>query len=276
METTLFHVFRNTPSGREILLQSLYFCKQAGASIIIYVPEHTKFLMYFDNDVVQVDLDGSYLTDPATAQEHVKFLTETAGITPRLIQPRNFTASTLPDLPVDFDFMCCPRSISDLSTKVSLGHIGPKVRRIINSARFPVLIPSSLFREWDSIIVFFGGSVNAVKALKLGLRLSRITGKPLDIFTHAGTRGKAHYEEILQERNMDQIVGEKVRNWYCFENGTFEHELWQVPCNSLVVLGAYGHGVVKEVLFGSTMEMVQSVVTNTMLIVGPNYIGPQD
>ncbi|ACN14750.1 UspA12 [Desulforapulum autotrophicum HRM2] len=275
METTLFHVFRNTPLGREILMQSLFFCKQTRSSINIYIPEFIKFLMYFDNDVVQVDLDPSYLTQPETAEAHARALAEAAGIEPRIIGPMNFTASTLPDLPVDFDFMCCPRSISDLSTKISLGHIGPKVRRIINSARFPVLIPSSQFKEWVSIIVFFGGSVNAVKALKLGLYLSRSTGLPLDIFTQAGKFTKDHFNEILRERDLYDVVDATVRKWYFYDQGKFEHNLYDVPHNALAVLGAYGHGLVKEVLFGSTMEMVQSTLTNTLLIAGPNYVMSQ-
>jgi nucleotide-binding universal stress UspA family protein len=242
----------------------------------VYIPGHTKFLMYFDNDVVQVDLDGSYLTDPSTAGDHVLSLAGEQGLAPRLIQPKNFTASTLPDIPVDFDFMCCPRSISDLSTKISLGHIGPKVRRIINAARFPVMIPCSLFRPWTSITVFFGGSANAVKALKLGLRLSRLSGRPLDLFTYDGGKGRSHYEEILRQRGLEEAVRDKVRTWHFLEDGVFEHRLWEVSHDSLVVLGAYGHGLVKEVLFGSVMEMVQSTLTNTMLIVGPNYVGPQD
>ena len=276
METTMFHVFRNTPQGRESFLQSLCFCRQTGASIVVYIPEHTKFLMYFDNDVVQVDLDRSYLTDPGTALDHARTLADGAGITPRFIQPKNYTASTLPDLPVDFDFMCCPRSISDLSTKISVGHIGPKVRRIINSARFPVLMSGTMFREWDGITVFFGGSTNAVKALKLGLRLSRVTGKPLDLFTHGANRDRDHYETILRARGLEKAVKEHVREWYFFDKGEFEHALWEVPNTSLVILGAYGHGVVKEVIFGSTMEMTQSVLTNPMLIVGPNYVEFQD
>ncbi|HKK90248.1 MAG TPA: universal stress protein [Desulfobacteraceae bacterium] len=275
METTLFHVFRNTPLGREIFMQSLYFCRQANASIVVYLPEYTKFLMYYENDVVQVDLDDSYLTMPDTAKKHARQLADDSGITPRFIEPKNFTASTLPDIPVDFDFMCCPRSISDLSSKISLGHIGPKVRRIINAARFPVLMPSALFKEWESIVVFFGGSANAVKALKLGLLLSRLSNKPLDLFTQAGRRSKEDFQEILEQKNLDKEVEEQARDWHFFTEGKFKHNLYQVPHNALVVLGAYGHGVVKDVLFGSTMEIVQSTLPNTMLIAGPNYVVKQ-
>ncbi len=232
--------------------------------------------MYYDNDVVQVDLDQSYLTKPTTAKSHAMELALEMGVEPRFIVPRNFTASTLPDMPVDFDFMCCPRSISDLSTKISLGHIGPKVRRIINSAHFPILMPSPLFKEWKSIIVFFGGSHNSLKALKLGLRLRELTGMDLDIFTHSGSASshKESFVEKLKEAGLEKIVHDNVRKWYFFDEDKFQHNLYSVPHNALAVLGAYGHGLVKDLLFGSTMEVIQTVLPNTLLVVGPNYVVP--
>ena len=122
---------------------------------------------------------------------------------PKFLTPKNFTASTLPDIPTNFDFMCCPRSVSDLSSKIGLGYIGPRVRRIVSSARFPVLITSPVFKPWKRLAVFFGGSANALNALKLGLRLARETGVPLDIFTQAENHSREDYEAIVQEAQFD-------------------------------------------------------------------------
>ncbi len=217
MDTQLFHIFRNTPLGRETLLQSIYFCKKAGASLIIYLPEFTKFLMYFENDVVQIDLDGSYLTSPETALKHAKELLDQGKIKARFLEPKNFTASTLPDISTNFDFMCCPRSISDLSSKIGLGYIGPRVRRIVNSARFPVLITSSIFKKWRSIAVFFGGSANAVNALKLGFRISRASEMPLSVYTHMENTSKESYEEIITSENLEEEMDNYVTEWRMFE-----------------------------------------------------------
>jgi hypothetical protein len=74
MFSQLFHIFRNTPFGRETFMQSLYFCQQIKSTPVVYIPQFIKFLMYFDNDVVQVDLDASYLTDPDTAEAHAREL----------------------------------------------------------------------------------------------------------------------------------------------------------------------------------------------------------
>ena len=271
MDAQLFHIFRNTPLGRETLLQSIYFCKKAGSSLIIYIPEFTKFLMYFENDVVQIDLDDSYLTSPETVLKHAKELLDQGKIKARFLEPKNFTASTLPDISTNFDFMSCPRSISDLSSKIGLGYIGPRVRRIVNSARFPVLITSSVFKKWQSIAVFFGGSANAVNALKLGFRISRASEMPLSVYTHMENVSKESYEEIIKNENLEEEMDRYVTEWHMFERGKFEENIYDVPHDALVVLGAYGHSLIKNIFFGSKMEKIQATITNNLLIAGPNY-----
>jgi hypothetical protein len=271
MEAQLFHIFRNNPLGRETLLQSIYFCKTAGASPVIYIPEFRKFLMYFDNDVVQVDLDNSYLTSPDTARKHATELLELNGITARFLEPKHYTASTLPDIQTNFDFMACPRSISDLSSKIGLGYIGPRVRRIVNSARFPVLITSPVYKPWNSIAVFFGGSANALNALKLGFRIKRDSGLPLNVFTHINKTSRESYEKAIKDENLEEEMDRFVDKWHVFETGVFEENLYEVPHDALVVLGAYGHGVIRTIVFGNKMEKIQSTISNNLLIVGPNY-----
>ena len=271
MNNQLLHIFRNTPLGRETLLQSLYFCKLVGASLVIYLPEFTKFLMYFDNDVVQIDLDESYLSSPATARNHAEQLVKDAGSHARFIEPKNFTATTLPDLPTNFDFMCCPRSISDLSSKIGLGYIGPRVRRIVRSAKFPVLMTSSVFKPWESIAVFFGGSANAVNALRLGIRINRLTQKPLNVYTQLENKTQAELEQAIETAQLKPSLDEYVNKWFFFEQNTFEENLYEVPHDALIILGAFGHGLIRNIVFGSKMEKVQSVMPNNMLIVGPKY-----
>ena len=275
MESRLLHIFRNTPLGREYLLQSAYFCKGIQAVPVIYLPETVKFLMYFENDVVQVDLDSSYLSARDTARQHAIEIVTSAGLPePRFIEPKHFTASTLPDIPVNFDFMCVPRTITDLSSKIGLGYIGPRVRRIVQSAKFPVLIPSCVYKEWKSITVFFGGSANALNTLRLGLRLSRLTGLPLDLFTQTGKHSMKDHKERIKGENLEAEVDSAVRNWQVFEDGNLDEHLYSVAHDALAVMGAYGHGIIREVLFGSTMEKIQSVLPNNLLIVGPNYQSP--
>jgi len=271
MENRLLHIFRNNPFGRETLLQSIYFCNKVGAFPVIYIPKTTKFLMYFDNDVVQVDLDKSYLISPETAKKRATELLEQGGISARFLDPKHFTASTLPDIHTNFDYMCCPRSVSDMSSKIGLGYIGPRVRRIVRSARFPVLITSPVYKEWKSIAVFFGGSANAIKALRLGFHIARASGIQLDVFTQTEKFSKEDYQQIIKDRNLEEEMELYVKQWHFFENRVFEENLYDVPHDALVILGAFGHGVIRNFVFGSKMEKIQSTISNNLLIAGPNY-----
>ena len=272
MQDRLLHVFRNTPSGRETLLQSLYFCNTLGVTPHVYIPESTQFLMYFEHDAVQVDLDGSYLTSPRSAADHVAELSEQFGIKPVFMVPKNFTASQLPDVPTTFNYMCCPRTISDMSAKIGLGYIGPKVRRIIKSSTFPVLMSSSVYKPWKSITVFYGGSQNANKAFRWGLHLSRKSGYPMDMFTFTKDHDAEYFSRQLEEHDLSEAVGQHVRRWYRSGDGSFEENLYAVAHDALLVVGAYGHGVIKDLLFGSKMEAIQTWMPNNILLVGPQCV----
>jgi len=270
MNYKLLHIFRNTPFGRETFLQSLYFCKTINAYPVVYIPKSDKFLLYFSNDAVQVDLDHSYLNMPETAKERVEQLFEEVGLKPRYYEPKNYTASTLPDISTNFDYLCSPRSVSDLSSKIGLGHIGPKVRRIIKHATFPVLITSPVFKSWKSISVFFGGSENAMNALTLGLKTAMASGLPLNIYTLLEKKGEQDYRELIKKNNLESLVNQYSQQWYFYNKPEFETMLYEVPHDSLIVLGAYGHGVIKEILLGSKMERIQSTMTNNLLVTGPH------
>jgi hypothetical protein len=269
----LLHVFRNTPLGRESMLQSAHFCKTLSVSLHVYVPESKQFKMYFEHDIVQVDLDGSYLASPSTAEEHARQLAETYGIKPNFFTPKNYGASQLPDIPTHFTYMCCPRSISDLSSKIGLGFIGPKVRRIIKLSAFPVLLTGGIFKEWRSITVFYGGTCNNNKSLRWGVYLSELSGMPLDLFTYGEHRGDYEcYETEIKNKDLWDPTQQKLRAWHRIDQGSFEEGLYAIDHDSLLIVGACGHGLIKDILFGSKMETIQSWMPNNMLLIGPNCI----
>lgn len=269
MQANLFHVFRNTPLGRETLMQSIYFCKTLDLELTIYIPDAVRFMMYFDFEAVQVDLDRSYLNGPETATERARALAAKAGLKPRFLYPKNRTASDLPDIPTQFAFMSCPRSISDLSSKIGLGYIGPKVRRIIRTADFPVLMTSPVFKPWKSIAVLFGGSESALNALRSGVQIAKRSGYPLDLFIQL-EQDEAFYQEQIRDAGLEKAVDRHCRHRHQFSKGTFNHNLYDLPHDALVLSGAYGHGLFTNLLFGSKMEIAQNTLTNNMLVSGPH------
>ncbi len=271
----MFHVFRNTPHGRETLLQTAYFCKKMNVSPVVYIPAHTSFLLYMENEVVQVDLDKSYLQSPQTAREHVNEVMAEMGLAPpRFFVPRHFSTPSLPDVPVSFNFMTCPKTISNLSAKAGTGYIGPRIRRIFKAATFPILIPPPVFKPFNSIAVMFGGAANAVNAMRLAVRLNRFSNMPVSLYTaEEGRKGSKYYEKLLAKNALTNIFAQTVSQWHTFPMKDFTESLYMVPHDALVVMGAYGHGVIRQLLMGSTLETIQATLPNSLLIVGSNYRG---
>ena len=267
--TSLFHVFRNTPFGRDTLLQSVYFARKLDLPITLYIPKHQQFIMHFTNASVTVDLDRGFLASQETARLHAENILLENDIKTHFFEPTNFTSLDLPDVPASCSYMCCPRSISDLSTKIGMGYIGPKVRQIVQNAGFPVLIPTPVYKEWHRVVAFFGGSENAVKAVKLAAREAKASGLPLHLFTKSENKPQTEYEDLLLHNGLKEVLENQIENWLFFSEGKFNELLYEVPSDALVVLGAYGHGAIKEILFGSKMEEIQSVLPNNMLIIGP-------
>ena len=72
MKDHLLHIFRNSPVGRENLMQSAYFCaQQVGMSLAVYIPTTTQFVLPFATHSLVIELDASYLQHPSTAQQHM-------------------------------------------------------------------------------------------------------------------------------------------------------------------------------------------------------------
>jgi hypothetical protein len=252
-------------------MQSVYFCQMLDIGLDIFIPHTTSFMMYFDREAVQVDLDRSYLSDPESARDRAGAIATKAGLKPRFLEPKHRTTRALPDVPTHYQFLCCPRSISDLSTKIGLGYIGPKVRHIVRAARFPVLMTAAVFKSWQSLAVLFGGSESACNALASGLRIAERAGVALDVFVQK-EHATSYYEERVQAAGLEAALNGRVRCWQWFDEGEFAVNLYQVPHDALVLSGAYGHGVIKHVLFGGKLETAQSTLTNNLLLNGPHAV----
>lgn len=270
MQNSHLHIFRNTPFGRETFLHSIYFARKMQLDLHVYIPVMKKFLFYFEHDSVEVDLDASYYKHTKTAREHAQGILDKFGFQAFFLEPTAFTASNLPDLSADFTFMTCPRIISDLSTKIGLGHIGSKVRAILKQAPFAVLIPSQSFKKWRSVAVLFGGSESSVKALRMAVKIAEISGFPLDMYTKSeNDQTREDYRKIIAEHRLDQRLEATLRDWHFYDDGDFIENLYDIPHDALIVMGIYGHETIKEMLLGSTTENVQSTFPNSMLLTGP-------
>jgi len=271
MDKGILHIYRNVPYGRETLLSSIYFAKTLDIELFVYIPQYQKFNMYFEHEVVQVTLDDSYLNELNKAKERVEDVLKQEDYEATYLKIKEFSASSLPDLPTDFSFMTCPRVIKGLLNKIYPGEIGPIVRKILLNAKFPVYLPSIIFKPWKSIIVMFGGSKTSVKAASLGLKIAKKSKVPLYFFTQNENLDFKSYKEILKSNDDTKNIFSYIQHWYFFDQGDFKENLFNIPHDSLIVAGLFGHGLIKGLAFGGKLELMQSILPNNFLLVGPNF-----
>jgi hypothetical protein len=94
------------------------------------------------------------------------------------------------------------------------------------------------------------------------------------VFTRAENRPSSSYRDILEENGLYEPIEKKEIQWWFYDKGELQDNLYDVPHDSLVVVGAYGHGLVKRLVFGSKAELLQTVLPNNLIIVGPYYVSP--
>jgi len=267
----IFHVWRNTPFGRETLRQTVFFAQRLGVQVELIQPRTSKCLLDFGGELISLSLDASYLRSPGTARVEAERLLEDKQLNWKWNESSALAAEDLPVYSIDADYLACPRVMSERSTRIGLGQIGAGVRHIVHKARSPILIPAPVFRPWSRIVSFFGGSAASVEATRLAGSVAHAAGVPLTVFSYVKP-GAPHEREALEQAVEALRPDLPECDWIVSDSSALEEALMDVPTDSLLVLGAYGHGLIKKRLFGGFAETVQSVVPAPLFIVGPHAL----
>jgi nucleotide-binding universal stress UspA family protein len=149
------------------------------------------------------------------------------------------------------------------------GKLDPLVSQVIRSSVRPVLVAGQKFQAGDTcnVLVAFDGSLHAGRMLavaaELGTRpgvtctLVTITGSP-----EAGEETLAPAEAFLHHHGVTpskQIIpGSKPSELICGLVATAKADI--------LIMGAYGHRPMREMLFGSTTERVLSHCAATVIL----------
>ena len=263
----IFHVFRNTPNGRETLASAARLCRQTGLQLHLWIPEETRFTLQLEDDLVEIPLDTSYRLDPETARDHALEVVGGFGITPHWVSSTHLLASTMPVVQARYHLMSCPRVLST----APVGALGNRVRQLVRVAPFPMVVFPAPALPWDGITVFFGGSAHSLRALGWARALSRHSGLPLRVITHDTGDAVHRCRAALEEAGL---LDEIDPAWSRVAASSFTSLLWDVRPTEMVVAAAFGRSGVKARLFGSRTEMLQAHLPNPLLLVGPRAAGP--
>jgi nucleotide-binding universal stress UspA family protein len=136
------------------------------------------------------------------------------------------------------------------------GLLGSVAEAVIRHSGKPVMITLNNFREIESMGIAYDGSPSAKKALHFSLDLSKQTDWPLTAIIITSDMEKAErlssqIEESAQTRETDCEV--------IILSGKEEEEIIKFikeDAVELVVMGAYGHNRLRELLLGSTTTFI--------------------
>lgn len=131
-------------------------------------------------------------------------------------------------------------------------HLGSNLERIVRASHKPVLIANHTYKEIQSVLVAFDGGASSMKAVDYISRTPAFAGLRVTL-VFAGNQTS----EVT--RNLDKAEETlKAGGITCkrhVELGEPENVLSQITSqseNELLVMGAYGHSRVRQLLIGST------------------------
>jgi hypothetical protein len=108
-------------------------------------------------------------------------------------------------------------------------------------------------------------------ALRCAREISRRSKARLTIFTQVEGE-RSTYKHQLERAGLAEDLGEGRIEWLCFEDRDLRDNLYAVHSDALAVAGAHGHGVARDLVFGSKLELIQAELPNPIVIVGPSTV----
>jgi nucleotide-binding universal stress UspA family protein len=134
--------------------------------------------------------------------------------------------------------------------------LGSTAQSVVRRSGKPVLVTPEHFREIESMAVAYDGSAPADKALKLAAELSERASWPLSvvIITSDQTAG-----EKVSKKAEEFLTPLKIDSATLILPGREEKELLKFireGAVELLVMGAYGHNRLRELMVGSTTSSV--------------------
>lgn len=147
------------------------------------------------------------------------------------------------------------------------GHLGSNLERIVRASHKPVFVAARAFRPIDKVLIAYDGGSSAIKAVDF------VADNPLfaGLTVHVVTVGTASPEI---RRGLDEARARLEAAGIATETGivtgqpdTALGKLVDEAGFDLVVMGAYGHSRIRNLIIGSTTtEMVRSCKVPVVLV----------
>lgn len=180
---------------------------------------------------------------------------EASGIRPETVQSMGLIDETIIAEGKNADLIILARRGDDFRF-TGVGVLGSTAESVVRKAGKPVMVTPETFREIESMGLAYDGSAPAENALKLAVALSDTASWPLTIIVitddhEMEAKITCKLDDFLEPHQIDCetviLRGKEER-----EIRKFIHE----GSVELMVMGAYGHNRLRELVLGSTTSRV--------------------
>jgi nucleotide-binding universal stress UspA family protein len=136
--------------------------------------------------------------------------------------------------------------------------LGSSVERIVRASVKPCLIVPEKFNTSTHLLIAYDGSAESAKGLRLGFNLAAALNAPVTLVTACAREHEEEASRALQEAHA--LAGERkltARAQLIHNNpeSAILHECREANAD-LIVMGAYGHTRIREMILGSTTSHV--------------------
>jgi len=134
--------------------------------------------------------------------------------------------------------------------------LGSTTQSVVRRAGKPVLVTPGQYREIHSMAVAYDGSAPARKALTLAAELAKLTEWPLTVVIIAND---PQWGEETSQKAADYLSPFAIRKTTTVLTGNEEKELLEFTSEGkaeLLVMGAYGHHKLRELVLGSITSLI--------------------
>lgn len=147
------------------------------------------------------------------------------------------------------------------------GHLGSNLERVIRTATIPVLIASRAFTPVTRVLVAFDGSTSSLKAIAHIASSALFTDCQIDLIAVT----KPDSEIVIAARSAElTLKGANIEATTVILEGKVEEAISRYVTENqvqLLVMGAYGHSRIRQLIIGSTTtELIRTCQVSVLVI----------
>lgn len=147
------------------------------------------------------------------------------------------------------------------------GHLGSNLERVVRASHKPVFVASRAFRPISKVLVAFDGGASAIKAVDHISRSSLFQDLEVHLVTVGDDVPETRNKLVDAKSKLEEVGIKADMSVMSGQPGAVLGKLVETAPYDMLVMGAYGHSRIRNLIIGSTTtEMVRTCKVPVVLL----------